>query len=315
VPWPQAPHLPVRPTSSGGTAKQTSWSSVLEPRAQWRLFMYTAPTRDCATNATFPAAPLVAHPPLPPSGAYRFGDVRVVGLARREDGPSLRTLGEDPASIIATFFNRPDPPKGPTPRLRGGTPDLSGMWLGGPARLDTLEMLPWASALAKERTENHSKDYPPTYCLPSGPAPLIGPGFFQLVQHQRVLLMLFETDTPGVRQVFLDGRRHPTTAESLWLGYSIGKWERDTLVIETLGFKEGGWLSLEGQPHTDKLRITHRFRRPDLGHLEIEIQVDDPGALGRPWTGSKTATLAPDEELLEYICNENNQDPLHIVGR
>ena len=112
-----------------------------------------------------------------------------------------------------------------------------------PGALDTLEMLPWASALAKERAENHSKDYPPTYCLPSGPAPLIAPGFFQLVQHQEVLLMLFETDTPGVRQVFLDGRRHPKTAESLWLGYSIGKWEKDTLVIETVGFKDSGWLS------------------------------------------------------------------------
>jgi hypothetical protein len=261
---------------------------------------------------------LVTIPGMKP---YRRGGVvldagqSVMADVRLEDGPSLRTLGEDPASIIATFFNRPDPPKGPTPRLRDRTPDLSGMWLGGPARLDTLEMLPWASALAGERAENHSKDYPPTYCLPSGPAPLIGPGFFQLVQHQQVLLMLFEGDTPGFRQVFLDGRRPPKTAESLWLGYSVGKWEKDTLVIETVGFKDSGWLSSEGQPHTDKLRITHRLRRPDLGHLEIEIQIDDPGALGRPWKGTKTATLAPDEEVREYICNENNKAPLHIVGK
>jgi hypothetical protein len=260
---------------------------------------------------------LVAIPGMKPHrrGVVLDAGQSVTADVRLEDGLSLRTLGEDPASIIAMFFNRPDPPKGPAPRLRGRTPDLSGMWLGGPAGLDALEMLPWASAIAKERAENHSKDYPPTYCLPSGPAPLIAPGFFQLVQHQEVLLMLFETDTPGVRQVFLDGRRPPQTAESLWLGYSIGKWERDTLVIETVGFKESGWLSPEGQPHTDKLRITHRLRRPDLGHLEIEIEIDDPGALGRPWKGTKTATLAPDEEVREYICNENNKAPLHIVGR
>jgi hypothetical protein len=239
----------------------------------------------------------------------------IVADVRLEDGPSLRTLGEDPASLIARFLNRPDPPKGPTPRLRDRTPDLSGMWLSGPASFDTLEMLPWASALAKERTENHAKDYPPTYCLPSEPAPLLGPGFFQLVQHQKVLLMLFESDTPGFRQVYLDGRPHPKTAESLWLGHSIGRWEKETLVIDTVGFKDRGWLGFEGHPHTDKLRVTQRLRRPDLGHLEIEIAIDDPGALQKPWKTMKTATLAPDEEVREYICNENNKAPLHIVGK
>ena len=238
----------------------------------------------------------------------------VVADVRLEDGPSLRTLGEDPASIIARYFNRPDPPKGPTPKLRDRMPDLSGMWLNAPVTLNT-EMLPWASALAKERAESHSKDYPPGYCLPSGPVPLLDGGFFQLVHHQKTLLMLFESDTPGYRQVFIDGRKPPKTAESLWLGYSVGRWQRDTLVIDTVGFKDRGWLNFEGHPHSDKMRVTHRLRRPDLGHLEIEIAIDDRGTFQKPWTTKTTATLAPDEEVREYICNENNKAPVHLVGK
>lgn len=238
----------------------------------------------------------------------------VVIDARLEDTASLRTLGEDPASIAARFFTRPEPPKGRTPRLPDRKPDLSGMWLSGPADLGTLEMLPWAAALAKERADRHMKDFPPTYCLPSAPAPLLGPGHFKLVHHPATLLMLFEFETPGFRQVFLDGRRHPKDADPLWLGHSIGRWENDTLVIESIGFRDRGWLDFDGQPHTDKLRVTQRLSRPDLGHLNIEITIDDPGALQKPWKTTKVAMLDPGEEIREYICNENNKAPRLISG-
>jgi hypothetical protein len=229
---------------------------------------------------------------------------------RLEDSPSLRTLGEDPASIVATFINRPPPPKGRTPRMAGGKPDLSGMWLSGPVSLDALEMLPWAAALRKERADANSKDHPGAYCLPSGPVPLLGPGFFELVHHPKTLVMLFEGDTPGYRRVFLDGRTHPKNVEAPWLGYSTGRWEKDTLVVESIGFRDRGWLDFEGRPHSDKLRVMYRFSRPDLGQLNIEIMIDDPGALQKPWKVTKNATLAPDEQVREFICNENNKAPV-----
>lgn len=248
--------------------------------------------------------------PFQRTGVVVGANQQVVVDATLEDTPSLRTLGEDPASIVATFFNRPEPPKGRTPRLADGRPDLSGMWLSGPVSLSTLELLPWAAALAKERANDHSKDHPGAYCLPSGPIPLLGPGFFQLVHHPKTLVMLFEGDTPGYRYVFLDGRPHPKDRDGLWLGHSIGRWEKDTLVVDSIGFRDRGWLEFEGRPHSDKLRVTSRFSRPDLGHLNIEITIDDPGALQKPWKGTKNAVLDPAEEVRENICNENNKAPI-----
>ncbi|HET9833469.1 MAG TPA: carboxypeptidase-like regulatory domain-containing protein, partial [Vicinamibacterales bacterium] len=120
-----------------------------------------------------------------------------------EEGPTLRTVGEDAEAIKAIFENRPPPPTGPTPRLADGTPDLSGMWLNEPPDFSMLELLPWAEQLMDERAVSNSKDYPPSYCLPHGPVPLIEGGFFKLLHHPTTLVMMFETDTPGVSQVFL----------------------------------------------------------------------------------------------------------------
>jgi Carboxypeptidase regulatory-like domain len=181
--------------------------------------------------------------------------------ARLEDSNSLRTLGEDPASIAALYINRPEPPTGPAPRALDGKPDLSGMWLGGPAQLPELHMLPWAEALTRARKENNLKELPISRCLPAGPVPLLGPGFFKLVQTPTLLVLMFEDDTPGYRQVFLDGRSHPKDFGPTWLGHSIGKWEGDTLVIDSIGFNDKGWLYFEGQPHDDKLHVTQRIRR------------------------------------------------------
>ena len=235
--------------------------------------------------------------------------------ARLEDSNSLRTLGEDPASITALYINRPPPPAGPAPRTLDGKPDFSGMWLGGPAQLPELPLLPWAEALAKERKESNLKDLPISRCLPAGPVPLLGPDFFKLAQTPTLLVIMFENDTPGYRQVFLDGRTHPKDFGPTWLGHSIGKWEGDTLVIDSVGFRDKGWLYSEGQPHSDKLHVTTQIRRPDLGHLEVQISVDDAGAYRQPWTTKKTANLERNEEIAEYICNENNRDVEHLVGK
>lgn len=240
-------------------------------------------------------------------------DVRID--VRLEDGPSLRTLGEDPTAIFAVYINRPDPPTGRAPRTPDGKPDFSGMWLGGPAPLGSPDTLPWAEALTKARAESHSKDHPAAYCLPSRPVFLLPPGFFKIVQAPALLMTLFEAETPGYRQVFLDGRGHPKDFGPTWTGHSVDTWEKDTLVIDTIGFHENGWLDFDGYPHTDKLHVIQRIRRPDLGHLEIDITIDDPGAYRKPLTSRKVATLAPDEEVLEYICNKNNKDAAHMVGR
>jgi hypothetical protein len=234
--------------------------------------------------------------------------------AKVEDGPALRTLGEDPVAIAALYINRPPPPEGAAPRTADGKPDLSGSWLLPPSSLDKAEMLPAAAALQKSRMENHAKDHPMVRCLPAGPLPLLGAGWFQIVQSPATLIMLLEDETPGFRAVYLDGRAHPRNFGPTWLGHSVGKWEGDQLVVDSVGFGDEGWLDYGGYPYSARLHVTQRFRRVDLGHLGIEITVDDPGAYAKPFSVTKTATLG-DLEIQEYICNENNRDVPHMVGK
>jgi hypothetical protein len=125
--------------------------------------------------------------------------------------------------------------------------------------------------------------------------------------------MLFEGDLP--RQVFLDGRGHPKELNPAWLGHSVGHWEDDTLVIETVGFNGRSWLDMAGHPHTEKLRVVERYRRPDLGHLELEITIEDSEALERPWVQKRRSNLVLNEEILEFVCNENERDSQHLVGK
>ncbi len=231
-------------------------------------------------------------------------------VVRMEDGPSLRTLGEDPATIAKVFIDRAPPPEGPAPKTAAGLPDLSGVWLTGPADLSSAPMLPASQAIMKQRGDSFSKDYPGVHCLPN-PIPLASPGFFQLVQSPTALVVIIEGDTPGYRQVFLDGRAHPPDHELSWLGHSVGRWEGDTLVVDTVGFRDQGWLDFEGRPHSSKLRVILRFRRPDLGHLEMEFVIEDPVHYRAAWTVKKGADLAG-EELQEFLCTENNQDMEHL---
>ena len=127
--------------------------------------------------------------------------------------------------------------------------------------------------------------------------------------------MLFEDDIPSHRQVFLDGRGHPRDPNPSWMGHSVGHWEGDTLVVDTVGFNDRSWLDPQGHPHTDRMRVTERMRRPDLGHLEIEITIDDPGAYAKPWVIQRAADLDLNDDIGEYVCNENNRDPEHMVGK
>ena len=242
---------------------------------------------------------------------------------------------------VAQWLNYPTPdiprmPDGrpnllaPVPRAPDGKPELSGIW-----RLDkdpfkylrdiTADFKPgesptqpWAEALTKERmTGAHASESPPARCLTPG-IPILdsssAPGYpLKIVQGPKLVILLYEVFSQ-FRQVFLDGRPLPTDPNPTWLGYSVGRWERDVLVVDTTGFNGKTWLDLVGHPSTDALHVTERFRRRDFGHLELQLTIDDPKAYTKPWTVTQTMELWADTELLEDVC-ENEKDLQHLVGR
>jgi hypothetical protein len=228
------------------------------------------------------------------------------------DTTQLNTLGEDRLRITEDD-KRHKPPSGPTPRTYGGKPDLSGVWWI-PDTVDPgqPEFLPDAIAIQKQRLEANSKDSPQARCLPSAPL-RFGP-LWEFVQSKDFLVYISDDDSPGFYQIYLDGRGHPKDPNPAWHGHSIGHWEGDTLVVDRVGFDPRVWLDVESHPHSDKLHIIERYYRPDLGHMEIEITVDDPGVLAKPWTQKRIADLAH-EEIYEFICQENNRDVGHMVGK
>jgi hypothetical protein len=215
-------------------------------------------------------------------------------------------------------------PDGPPPRLPDGTPDLSGVWVGagpigdismGLQPGEAIVMLPAAEALMKSRM---AADDPEARCLPTG-VPRIAPYPWRLVQSPAYgkathLFFLFEGNIHSFRQIFMDGRKHPDDEEASWYGHSVGHWEGDTLVIETVGFNDLFWFDFVGHPHTTQLKTVERYTRTKFGELEVVTTVTDPGAYAKPFTVKFRHTLRPGWELMEYICNENNQDVEHIRG-
>lgn len=224
----------------------------------------------------------------------------------------LNTLG-DGRDLFVDFDTPHKTPEGPAPHMPDGKPDLSGTWY--PRRMvdpGQPEMKPWAAALVKERGENNLKDFPQTHCWPLGPI-ANSIDIWKLVQTPTLLVFIIEGELP--RQVFLDGRSHPADVNPTWVGHSVGRWDGDTLVVDTVGFNDRSWLDLQAHPHTENLHMTERYRRVDLGHLEIEITIDDPGAYSKPWVQKSVSDLAPREEVLEYVCSENERDRDHMVGK
>ncbi len=228
------------------------------------------------------------------------------------------TLGDDPGRLAAVLVKRAKVPSRPAPRTSSGKPDLTGVWIiHTDPYPEQPEALPWAAALIEERRQNNGKDAPHNHCLP-GPPPLpqsTAPFMAKFVQTPSLLVILIE-DVPGFRQVFMDGRAHPADWEPSWMGHSLGKWEKDVLVVDTVGFNDKVWIGAVGGggfPHTEKLRMTERYRRLDLGHMEATVTYEDPGAYVMPFHMNLKLDLAPQEEVLEYVC-ENNK-PEHLVGK
>jgi hypothetical protein len=232
-------------------------------------------------------------------------------------GANLGTLGDDPILLLNDFRERSKVASGPMPRTRDGVPDLSGIWINV-YNPDTPPppLKPWAAQLLRERTRNGSKDYPGGYCLPANADSITRAFPYKFVQTPTLIVLIHESDTPGLRQIFLDGRSHPKDGQPTWQGHSIGHWEGDTLVVDTTGYNDKAWLSLSGIPHSEKLHTVERIRRLDFGHLEVEVTMEDPDTFSGPWKRTFAATLAPpQEEILEFICNENNRDANHYVNK
>ena len=209
----------------------------------------------------------------------------------------------------------------PAPRTADGKPDLSGIWQrislkyerNIAADLKPGEIQPWAQALVRQRAEDLQKDHMSVQCLPWGPSYSNSARKAKIVQTPGLLLMLDEDLT--YRQIFLDGRTLETEPNPSWMGYSVGRWEGDTLVVDSFGFNDRTWLDRDGHPHSEALRTTERYRRLDFGHMQIEITLNDPKVYGRPWTVSLSAQLNPDTELLESVCNESHHSLEHWVGK
>jgi hypothetical protein len=136
-------------------------------------------------------------------------------------------------------------------------------------------------------------------------------GIFKILQGRGTLAVLSEQG--AFRQILTDGRALPKDPNPTWMGYAVGRWDGDTLVVESAGFNDRTWLDFGGHPHTESLRVSERYRRKDFGHMQIEMTFDDPKAYKRPWTIALDAELLADTELLESVCNENEKSIQHFV--
>ena len=226
----------------------------------------------------------------------------------------------------------------PAPRTADGKPDLSGIWdiehnlpcpPGGCGDMEVgqefvnigwslkggLPYQPWAADLRKARMEANGKDDPSSHCLPRGALRAHTTPLLRKIIQAPGLIVFLQESNASYRQIFTDGRSLPDIEQPTFNGYSVGRWEGDTLAVETAGFKDGMWLDRSGSPMTDAARMTERFRRVSYGRLEIDITLDDKKAYTAPWTVKLNHHLVLDTELLDYICLENEKSVAHMVGK
>jgi hypothetical protein len=231
----------------------------------------------------------------------------------------------------------------PAPRAADGRPDLSGLWRTDSAPPEMLDRLipgatngageeplsqyfiniltdfkpedaplrPAAAAAFEQRAKNFSRESPISHCLPEGmPLVEMAPAPYKIVQTQGLILMLYERDTT-YRQVYTDGRKLPDDPQPTWLGYSVGKWDGDSLVVDSIGFNNRGWLDARGHMHSEALHLTERFHRLNFGEMELQLTIDDPQTYTLPFTIKLRQRLLPDSDLLESFCAENEKDASH----
>ena len=217
--------------------------------------------------------------------------------------------------------------KAPPRRLPDGHVDFSGFWLpadgvrhllslAADMKPEEVPLQPWAAAVYQERIDTNGKDHPGVRCWPSGiPEKLSIPDGLKVVHSPDLLLFLYESRTI-YRQVFTDGRPlPPADVQPTWMGYSIGRWDGDTMVVETVGSNGRTWLDMKGLPATEALHVVERYSRPSIGRIDVEVTIDDPKAYTRPWKVNLQWSLLPDTDLIESICEENSKDLPHMVGK
>jgi hypothetical protein len=235
----------------------------------------------------------------------------------------------------------------PAPRAADGKPDLSGLWQTDAAPPDVLDRIipgvtngageeplsqyyiniffdykpedvPMKPAVAerfRKRAPTFSTESPLPHCLPTAmPMVETAPAPYKIVQTPSLTFMLYERDTT-YRQVFTDGRKLPDDPQPSWLGYSVGKWDGDTFVVDSIGFNDRGWLDARGHTHGEALHLTERFHRVDFGHMDLRLTVDDPETYTKPFTVQVKQRLLPDTDLLEAFCAENEKDAGHLDGK
>jgi hypothetical protein len=235
---------------------------------------------------------------------------------------TAQVQAEGGGQALAALVHLQSKSTAPPPRTGDGKPDLSGIW--GPdvhfmydisSALKPGETLPIRPEALKVTKDRMSKDDPDANCLPSG-VPRMTPYPWKIVQTPALILFLYEGNMHSYRQIFMNGRGHPQDMDPTWFGDSIGKWDGDTLVVDTVGFNDKAWFDDAAHPHTEKLHVTERYRRVDFGHMDFDVTIDDSGAYTRPFTLYGHSHLLEHTEIMEYVCAENHQqDLVHIVGK
>jgi hypothetical protein len=289
--------------------------------AQWGAY----PTPGVPKTATGEPN-LAAPPPRTPDGKVDFSGIWQTGRGGGgQRGGGQRGAGPNAAAPAATTPAPADAAGRGAGGQRGGqrgaaapAPPADGIPVAtfgnaGGSMQGGLPFQPWAEELMKKRQADNSKDNPDAHCLPMGfmqfhnhPEPR------KIIQTKDLVLIIYEANS-GLRSIFMDGRPLPgPDAEPWWYGYSVGKWEGDTLVVETRGFRDGEWLDVRGSPLTNAAKVIEKFRRPTYGELEIEITVDDPKAYTKPWTVKVNQRAMLNTELIEFICED--RDATHYVG-
>ena len=255
--------------------------------------------------------------------------------AQRGAAPAQQGQGQQPAAAPqggrgggnAAAARPPAPPSPPTPRRADGRPIIGavpgqapGGWSGGlttlpQGMLDKVPFQPWAKAVYDQRQIDQFE--PHTRCKASGAARQFatpyGTEFVDIADLQRIYIM----DNGGphsYRIIYMDGRQHPKDLEPTNYGHSIGHWEGDTLVVDTVGYNEKFWIDTRGTPHTEQLHWVERFTRKDLNTLEVAVTIDDPGAYTAPWSNTFTLRWRPNADPFEYLCQDNNHGPELMLG-
>ena len=221
-----------------------------------------------------------------PAGA-QWLDRPTSGIARTHDGKPDLTL--------------------PAPRGPDGKPDLTGIW-NGPVpvpRPDLATAQAWVRDVIRQREQDYYRTRPYFQCLPSGPEATRFAGWKRILQTRAAVAIL--NDDLTYRVIHMDGRELEASPAPSWMGYSVGRWDGDTLVVDSIGFNDKTWLAESGLPHTEALRVTERYRRRDVGQLEVEVTYTDPAAYTQPWGFTANMSLVADTEMLEAVCERNSE--------